>query len=228
MNVRVVWERLVARRRWKRSRAAMPAASVVAAVALGLAWACAPRGAEVPVAPGVVAQGFVAAPAPAVPAPAASAASARVTPVRLAPSLAAVERELAAAARVAREAAEREEADRERAEREAAEREASSSRTFPVARSMEMRSTAYCLKGNMRTGVRTRDGMAAADPSVIPLGSVVRVSHTDGRVIGIFVIMDTGGAVRGNKLDIYMDSCREASDWGIKRVVAEVLDIGRA
>jgi 3D (Asp-Asp-Asp) domain-containing protein len=98
---------------------------------------------------------------------------------------------------------------------------------FPVSRRLEMRSTAYCLRGNMRTGVRVRDGMAAGDPNVLPLGSVVRVSHPDGRLIGIFVIMDTGGAVRGNKIDLWFDSCREASDWGIRRVVAEVLDIGR-
>jgi 3D (Asp-Asp-Asp) domain-containing protein len=102
------------------------------------------------------------------------------------------------------------------------------SRAFPVQRTMQMRSTAYCLRGNMRTGVRVRDGMAAGDPSVLPLGSVVRVSHPDGRLIGIFVIMDTGGAVRGNKLDLWFDSCREALDWGIRPVVAEVLDIGRS
>ena len=105
---------------------------------------------------------------------------------------------------------------------------AAESRAFPVRRRLEMRSTAYCLRGNMRTGVRVRDGMAAGDPSVLPLGSVVRVSHPDGRLIGIFVIMDTGGAVRGNKIDLWFDSCREATDWGIRPVVAEVLDIGRA
>lgn len=106
--------------------------------------------------------------------------------------------------------------------------ETAASRAFPVQRTLQMRSTAYCLRGNMRTGVRVRDGMAAGDPSVLPLGSVVRVSHPDGRLIGIFVIMDTGGAVRGNKIDLWFDSCREASDWGIRSVVAEVLDIGRA
>ncbi|HEU0302169.1 MAG TPA: 3D domain-containing protein [Longimicrobium sp.] len=98
---------------------------------------------------------------------------------------------------------------------------------FPVQRRLEMRSTAYCLRGTMRTGVRVRDGMAAGDPNVLPLGSVVRVTHPDGRLIGIFVIMDTGGAVRGNKIDLWFDSCREAIDWGIRPVVAEVLDIGR-
>jgi len=102
-----------------------------------------------------------------------------------------------------------------------------SSAAIPVSRRLEMRSTAYCLRGTMRTGVRVRDGMAAGDPSVLPLGSVVRVSHPDGRPIGVFVIMDTGGAVRGNKIDLWFDSCREATDWGIRPVVAEVLDIGR-
>jgi len=98
---------------------------------------------------------------------------------------------------------------------------------FPVSRTVEMRSTAYCLRGTMRTGVRVRDGMAAADPTFLPLGSVVRLTHPDGRLIGIFVIMDTGGAVRGNKIDIWLPSCREATDWGIRRVVAEVLAIGK-
>ena len=98
---------------------------------------------------------------------------------------------------------------------------------LPVDTVMEMRSTAYCLRGSMRTGVRVRDGMAAADPNVLPLGSVIRVSHRDGREIGIFVIMDTGGAVRGNKLDIWLSSCAEARQWGIQRVVAEVISIGR-
>lgn len=105
---------------------------------------------------------------------------------------------------------------------------ADSRAAFPVQRTLQMRSTAYCLRGNMRTGVRVRDGMAAGDPSVLPLGSVVRVSHPDGRLIGIFVIMDTGGAIRGNKIDLWFDNCREALDWGIRSVVAEVLDIGRA
>lgn len=98
---------------------------------------------------------------------------------------------------------------------------------LPISYSDGFSATAYCLKGRMRTGVRTRNGMAAADPRVLPLGSVVRVSHPDGRVIGIFVIMDTGGAIRGRKLDLYMDSCREAIQWGRRPVVAQVVSIGR-
>lgn len=98
---------------------------------------------------------------------------------------------------------------------------------LPVARRMEMRATAYCLRGNMRTGVRVREGMAAGDPAVLPLGSVVRVSHPDGRPVGIYVIMDTGSAVRGNRLDLWMASCADARQWGVRTVVAEVVPLGR-
>lgn len=98
---------------------------------------------------------------------------------------------------------------------------------FPIVAEHEMSSTAYCLKGRTRTGVRTRDGVAAADPDFLPLGSVVRLSFPDGRALGVFVIMDTGGAVKGKKIDIYMDSCREASRWGRKKMQAQVLDLGR-
>jgi 3D (Asp-Asp-Asp) domain-containing protein len=108
------------------------------------------------------------------------------------------------------------------------EREArAAASAFPVTRTLSLSSTMYCLKGHMRTGVRTRDGMAAGDPQVLPLGSVVRVSWPDGRPIGIFVIMDTGGAGRGNDIDLYVDSCAEARRWGRHQVVAEVLDIGK-
>jgi len=108
------------------------------------------------------------------------------------------------------------------------EREArAAASAFPVRRTLELSSTMYCLKGEMRTGVRTRDGMAAGDPRVLPLGSVVRVSRPNGEFIGIFVIMDTGGAIRGNDIDLYVDSCAEARRWGRHPVVAEVLDIGK-
>lgn len=99
---------------------------------------------------------------------------------------------------------------------------------FAIAEEHRMTSTAYCLKGKTRTGIRTRDGVVAADPEVLPLGSVVRLSFPDGRPLGVFVVMDTGGAVRGKKVDIYMESCAEARRWGVKKVVAEVLELGRS
>jgi 3D (Asp-Asp-Asp) domain-containing protein len=191
-----------------RRRAAVSPAFTAAAAILVLAgtvgvWACAPRALAAPAVP---------APTNYLPPAAVPAAPAEPSPELL--------RSIEARIRAQVEA-------EHRAEHAAAPPRASAG-SFEVRERMEMSSTAYCLRGLMRTGVRTRDGMAAADPRVLPLGSVVRVSHPDGRPIGVFVVMDTGGAVRGNKIDIYMDSCREASDWGRKAVVAEVLAIGRS
>lgn len=184
-----------------------PLVSLGVAGALAAVWACVPR---VPVQPVAVqpsaSQGFVATAAarPLAPPPAPATS----------PSLGAdLEREL-----------------KESARREVVVLEAEKAPAAPLFRieaRHEMSSTMYCLKGRTRTGIRTRDGVAAADPEFLPLGSVVRVSHPDGRPLGVFVIMDTGGAVKGPKLDIYVDDCAVARRWGRKKVVAEVLDLGR-
>lgn len=186
-----------------RSRLVTTAAALLVLGGTIGAWACAPP--QAPAAPAPLVRPAAAAPAPVAP-PAPAEPSAEL--------IRAIEARIRAEVQA-----------EHRAEHAAAPRPAAG---VAVRDRMEMSSTAYCLKGLMRTGVRTRDGMAAADPRVLPLGSVVRVSHPDGRPIGLFVVMDTGGAVRGNKIDIYMDSCREALDWGRRAVVAEVLSIGRS
>ncbi|HEU4453761.1 MAG TPA: 3D domain-containing protein [Longimicrobium sp.] len=214
-------DRRVRLSRWMTVAVLLLASGVVAG-----AWACGPGGAAG--RPGVATQALIAAPVaspaatppaapPAAPAPAPKAS----TPGFSARTLDELDRALASAMAAGR-AAERE----EEARRAAASRPATAS--FAVAERMEMSATMYCLRGNMRTGVRTRDGMAAGDPRVLPLGSVVRLTHPDGRLIGIFVIMDTGGAIKGNKIDIYVDSCPEAIRWGRRPVITEVLSTGRA
>lgn len=97
---------------------------------------------------------------------------------------------------------------------------------LPIRDSFEAGSTAYCLKGKTRTGVRTRNGIIAADPAVLPLGSVVRLSRPSGEALGIFVVMDTGGAVKGRKVDVYLADCAKAKRWGRKPLRVEVIDIG--
>ncbi|HET7464825.1 MAG TPA: 3D domain-containing protein [Longimicrobium sp.] len=216
---RVVFEEPPRRRRLAPVKVVTPAlALVLGAVALG-EWACAPRAAQIgPRATNaLVAQ--AAAPLPQQQTPPQPAAQQEAAPAPQPASLAQLDAQMATAMRgVPPEEVERR--VNERAQQAAAQ-------AFPVAARMEMSSTMYCLKGHMRTGVRTRDGMAAGDPSVLPLGSVVRVSRPSGELIGIFVIMDTGGAIRGNKIDLYVDSCHEAERWGRHPVVAEVLAIGK-
>jgi 3D (Asp-Asp-Asp) domain-containing protein len=223
MKPRVVYECAPPRRRFTPAQVLTPAVALLIAAAVLGEWACAPRVRTAAAATPSAASAFVgtaqAAPLSAqqqLPAGSGSATAATATPVPIATTVGQLDTRLASDVV---SAAASESAIREREARAAAE-------AFPVRDRREMSSTMYCLKGQMRTGVRTRDGMAAGDPRVLPLGSVVRVSHPDGRLIGIFVIMDTGGAIHGDRIDLYVDSCSRAEAWGRHPVVAEVLDIG--
>jgi 3D (Asp-Asp-Asp) domain-containing protein len=77
--------------------------------------------------------------------------------------------------------------------------------------------TAYCLKGRTATGSSTRRGIVAADPRVLPLGT--RISLNAGTYTGSYVVADTGGAIRGRKLDIWVSSCSEARRFGRRTVL---------
>lgn len=84
--------------------------------------------------------------------------------------------------------------------------------------------TAYCLKGVTRSGVRVRRGIVAADPSRIPLGSVIQVRA--GSYSGIYRVLDTGSAIKGEIIDIYVPDYREAMRFGRQRVQVRVLRHG--
>lgn len=84
--------------------------------------------------------------------------------------------------------------------------------------------TAYCLKGQTASGVTVRRGIIAADPKVLPLGSVVRIQA--GSYSGIYTVMDTGGAIKGRKIDIYIPTRKEAIVFGARKVKVEVLRRG--
>lgn len=84
--------------------------------------------------------------------------------------------------------------------------------------------TAYCLKGQTASGVTVRRGIIAADPKILPLGSVVRIQA--GSYSGIYTVMDTGGAIKGRKIDIYIPTRKEAINFGARKVKVEVLRVG--
>ena len=75
--------------------------------------------------------------------------------------------------------------------------------------------TAYCLKGRTAMGHGVRAGLIAADPRVIGLGS--RVNLTGG-ANGTYLVSDTGGGIKGRRLDIWMASCSEARRFGRRNV----------
>jgi len=84
--------------------------------------------------------------------------------------------------------------------------------------------TAYSLRGKTASGRFVTKGLIAADPSVLPLGSRVRLDA--GSYSGEYLVADTGGAVRGRHIDIWIPTSREAMRFGRRSVKLTVLSLG--
>ncbi len=91
---------------------------------------------------------------------------------------------------------------------------------------LRFQATAYCKGETTAAGVAVRTGMAAADPSLLPLGSVVRVQVKGDRYSGIWTVLDTGPEVKGRELDLYMWSCNDALSFGRQTVDVTILRLG--
>jgi 3D (Asp-Asp-Asp) domain-containing protein len=85
----------------------------------------------------------------------------------------------------------------------------------------DFHATAYCLKGRTASGENVRQGFVAADPRVLPLGTLVHIQA--GRYTGVYKVADTGGAIKGRKIDIYVPSYQEAKSFGRQRIKVKVL-----
>ena len=97
-----------------------------------------------------------------------------------------------------------------------------------AAREMTVTSTAYTANcsgcsGITATGINLKANpnqkVIAVDPNVIPLGTKV---HVEG--YGTAIAGDTGGAIRGNKIDVFFPSRSEALNWGNRQVKIKILN----
>ena len=86
--------------------------------------------------------------------------------------------------------------------------------------------TAYCKGTTTASGVNVRSGIAAADPDLLPVGTVLQVDAPGTRHDGVYTVMDTGPKVQGRHLDLYMWSCHEALAFGRTGVHVGVLRLG--
>jgi 3D (Asp-Asp-Asp) domain-containing protein len=86
---------------------------------------------------------------------------------------------------------------------------------------VDFHATAYCLKGRTASGINTRPGVIAADPSVLPLGTVVHLRA--GRYTGTYTVMDTGGRIKGRLVDVYVPTYKEAMEFGRRQVKIKVI-----
>ncbi len=84
--------------------------------------------------------------------------------------------------------------------------------------------TAYSLRGRTASGRMVAKGLIAADPRHLPLGSRVRLEA--GAYSGEYLVADTGGLVRGKRIDIWTPSSREAMRFGRRTVKLTVLSYG--
>ena len=74
--------------------------------------------------------------------------------------------------------------------------------------------TAYCLTRNTtKRGRYVRAGIVAADPKLFPLARYLEL-YVGRRYLGRFLIDDTGRLIKGNIIDIWLPTCREARLFG--------------
>jgi len=68
------------------------------------------------------------------------------------------------------------------------------------------------------TGKEIKEGMIAVDRKIIPLGTRIEIKD-----IGVFVAEDTGGKIKGNRIDIYFETKEEAKEFGRQVIWVRVL-----
>jgi 3D (Asp-Asp-Asp) domain-containing protein len=86
--------------------------------------------------------------------------------------------------------------------------------------------TAYCKGTTTASGVNVRTGIAAADPGLLPVGSVIQIDGLANQYNGIYTVMDTGPSVQGRHIDLYLWNCNEALAFGRREMVITVLRLG--
>lgn len=79
---------------------------------------------------------------------------------------------------------------------------------------MKVVATAYTGDSVTSTGSKPRWGTIAVDPSVIPYGTKVYIPQFDMT----FIAEDTGSAIKGNKIDIFMNDEGDVYNWGRKTI----------
>ena len=112
--------------------------------------------------------------------------------------------------------------DRKLVKKTVSEKPTAAPRSGAVVKTASARSftaTAYCLQGRTALGHGVRRGIIAADPRILKLGS--RVNLGAGSYSGQYLVSDTGGRIKGNKIDIWVPSCSEARRFGRRTITVQ-------
>ena len=86
--------------------------------------------------------------------------------------------------------------------------------------SMEVKSYAYYTGSITATGTKPTAGRTiAVDPTVIPYGTKIYIPEFDK----VFIAEDCGGGIKGNKVDIFMNTKEECINWGVRNITIYIL-----
>jgi len=78
--------------------------------------------------------------------------------------------------------------------------------------------------GQTATGMKPAYGVVAVDPKVIPLGTKLYIEAVDGSwVYGYAIAGDTGGAIKGNKIDLFYNTAAECRQFGRRQAKVYIL-----
>jgi len=89
-----------------------------------------------------------------------------------------------------------------------------------------MQATAFAGKGETTaSGTVAHEGIVAADPTVLPMGTRIRVTGSRG-YDGVYLVTDTGAKVDGVHIDLCLNTQAEARSFGRRRVRVQVLKVG--
>ncbi len=89
--------------------------------------------------------------------------------------------------------------------------------TYP--RTIKVRAYAYSGGGTTASGKKAAKGVIAVDPKVIKLGTKVYVPG-----YGYATAADTGGMIKGNVIDVYMNTNSDCIKWGVRYITIKVYD----
>jgi 3D (Asp-Asp-Asp) domain-containing protein len=84
--------------------------------------------------------------------------------------------------------------------------------------------TAFAMSGETARGTETHVGVVAADPRIFPLGT--RLQLIGAGISGTYTVSDTGAAVVGRHIDIYLPNAAAAKRFGKRMVTVRVLRWG--
>lgn len=78
--------------------------------------------------------------------------------------------------------------------------------------------------GITASGTKAGPGVVAVDPRVIPLGTKLYIESTDGtKDYGFAIAEDKGGAIKGNKIDLFFETASQVRSFGRRTVKVYIL-----